>query len=260
MDKSKKIDLLVLFLFVIITVFIVTLYHVRFLTSSFLFFCIPSIYLIIRKTQNLKSIFPGVLLIGIILGFLFDFLATLNRAWFIPQNQLIFPYRVFGAAPLDELITLVFLSFLILLVYEHFFERKRKEKLQLKHYFWSGILPACVSFIIIIAAFSTRSQLIVFPYAYAVLGILAIAPLFFLAIKKPSILKRILCGLPYFIFLFLSFELTALHLGQWVFPGQYIGQVTIFSFKFPLEELLIWIIANSCIALADYKLFVDVGE
>ncbi len=260
MNKSKKIDFLVLFLLVIVAIVITLVGHVRFLTSSFLFLAVPSIYLVIRKTQNLKLILPSVLFIGVLLGFILDFVATFNNAWFIPQGQLIFPYRILGAAPVDELICLVFWVFLILLVYEHFFEKKRVEHLQLKRYLCVDFIPACIVVALIVCAFFTKPQLITFPYAYAVLGVLTAMPLFWCGFKKPKLLKKVLYVLPYFIFLFLSFELTALYLGQWIFPGQYVGQVEIFSLRFPYEELLVWIVASSVIVIIDYKLFVDIEE
>lgn len=256
-NKPKKIDLIVIFLLAIVSSFFVVKFNAKFLVSSFVFLGVPAIYLIIRNTQNLRLIFPGVIFIGIIMGFVFDFLATLNKAWIIPQEQLIFPYRVFGAAPIDELICLILWTLLILLVYEHFFESRRTEILNWKHYLISGIFPSVGVLIIVVLSYFIKPQLIIFPYAYAILGFLSAIPLFYLIIKEPQVFRKVLYALPYFVLLFFLFEITALHLGQWIFPGQYFGHVNFFGYRFPFEEFFIWIIASSSIVLADYKLFVD---
>jgi hypothetical protein len=257
MNKSKKIDFIVLIILALIVIPIVVFGQVKFLISTFLFLGLPSIYLIMRKTQNLKVIFSGVFLIGVILGFVFDFLATLNNAWIIPDEQLLIPYRVLGFAPVDELICLVLWVLLMLLVYEHFFERKRVEKLHIKHFLRAGVLPAFLSLIFVIIIFFLDPNLVSFPYAYLILGLMAAAPMIYFVFHKPKILHRVLKAAPYFIFLYLIFEITALYLNQWGFPGQYIGYIEFFSFKFPLEELTFWIVISSTIVLADYKLFVD---
>ncbi|HTE48923.1 MAG TPA: hypothetical protein VK675_03395 [Candidatus Paceibacterota bacterium] len=260
MNKAQKIDSLVLILLAIIVVPIVLILHVRFLTSAFLFLGVPSIYLILRKTQNLKVIFSGVFLIGIILGFGFDFLETFNKAWLIPEEQLVLPYRIFGVAPVDELICLILWTLLMILVYEHFFERKRKENVDIKHYIFTGIIPASAYLLLIIFAFFFAPHFITFRYAYLIFGTLAFLPVIFCVIKKPRLAWHIVKVAPYFIFLFLIFEFTALYLHQWSFGGQYIGYVDFFSFRFPIEEFIFWIFVSSTITLTDYKLFVDTQE
>lgn len=256
--ENKKLDWIILFLIGVGSVIITLYFEMRFLTTAFIFLGLPALYLILRKTQNLSSVFPGVVFIGIILGFIFDFLATFNNAWIVPDNQLVFPHRVLGHAPIDELIFLVLWVLLILLVYEHFFERKRIEHVHIHHYLTVGIFPALGVLSIVLTAFSFSPKIITLPYAYAVLGIISAIPLIYVGIKKKKLLKKIAHVLPYFFFLFLAFELTAISLGQWQFNGEYIGSVNIFALSFPLEELFIWIVASSVIVVADYKLFVDV--
>ena len=58
-------------------------------------------------------------------------------------------------------------------------------------------------------------------------------------------------------FFFLSFELTALKLDQWRFPGENIGHVQLFGLLFPFEEFIFWIVFGTPIILSYYELFVD---
>ena len=257
MNKAKKLDLLVLIILALVVTPIVLFFHVRFLTSTFLFLGLPSLYLIIRKTQNLRVIFSGVFFIGILLGFGFDFIETFNKAWIIPDNQLAIPYRILGAAPVDEVICLILWSLLMFLVYEHFIERKRVEHVNVKHFLITAIIPALASLVFLLGAFFFAPQIITFTYAYLVFGTLAFLPVVYCLIRKPKLLWHIIRVAPYFIFLFIVFELTSLQLDQWYFIGHYVGYVNIFSYRFPFEEFFFWIFISSTVVLTDYKLFVD---
>jgi len=257
MKKAKRVDFLMLILLSLLAVPAVLFFHVRFLTSTILFLGVPCIYLLLRKTQNLKVVFSGVFLIGIILGFGFDFIETFNKAWLIPQEQLIIPYRILGSAPFDELICLILWSLLMLLVYEHFLERKRVESININHFMVTGVIPALAALLFVICAFFFAPNLITFHYAYLIFGLLACLPIIYCLLRKPKLIWRIITVAPYFIFLFLTFEITALYLNQWMFIGQYIGYVNLFSFRFPIEELTFWIFISSTVVLTDYKLFVD---
>ena len=57
--------------------------------------------------------------------------------------------------------------------------------------------------------------------------------------------------------LYFVYELTALHLNQWHFPGQYVGLVRFGSVTLPIEEFVIWILMSSMIVLSYYELYVD---
>ena len=257
MSKSQKIDFLVLVLLAIFVLPFILYFNVRFLTSTFLFLGVPSLYLLIRKTQNLKVVFSGVFLIGIILGFGFDFIETFNNAWIIPQEQLVIPYRILGYAPIDEIICLILWSLLMLLVYEHFLEKKRLEHINVRYTLVAGIIPASLSVLFLILAFFFAPHLITFEYAYLIFGIVACLPVLYCTIRKPKLLGHVLTVAPYFIFLFFIFEVTSLYLNQWYFIGHYVGYVNFFSFRFPFEEFFFWIFISSTVVLTDYKLLVD---
>src|SRR5438105_895560 len=106
MTQNKKllIDLLVVIALVLIAVPIIIKFNVRPLISSVYFFLLPALYLLIRKPKNLKRIFAGSFLIGVIFGFIFDFLAVYNNSWFESTPQLVFTGRILGVVPIDELI------------------------------------------------------------------------------------------------------------------------------------------------------------
>jgi len=162
---------------------------------------------------------------------------------------------MFGIVPIDDMVWFFFWAFLIILCYEHFLEDDKTRHIS-KNLKW-GILPSVLIAFGILALYATAPGMLEFHYAYLTLGLLAIIPLIWLAIRKPKMVIRFLKICPLFIFLFLVFELCAIYLQQWSFPGEYIGYIKFFSIKFPLEEFFFWILVSSTVVLSDYELFVD---
>ncbi len=61
----------------------------------------------------------------------------------------------------------------------------------------------------------------------------------------------------FFVFVFLAYELLAVKLGQWNFPGHYVGTIKIFALEFPFEEFFFWVLISSSVILSYYELYVD---
>ncbi|OFW53674.1 MAG: hypothetical protein A2163_08480 [Actinobacteria bacterium RBG_13_35_12] len=81
--NSRKIDLLVVMVIIVISAFLILKFELKFLISGILYLLIPALYLLLRKTQDVKNILIASLC-SIGPGFIFSFLHTLNQSWFIP--------------------------------------------------------------------------------------------------------------------------------------------------------------------------------
>ena len=258
-NKYKiRTDFLVVVGMILVFIPIILFFQVRFLTSTILFFAIPAAYLFIRKPKQLKRL-GATVLVGMIAVFIIDFLAELNGAWsWAPDGQLIFPDKLFGLIPFDVLIWYFFWIIFSVVYYEHFFEHERIKKVS--SHFKSLLTFLAVLLGLLIFAFYTDPELLKFRYAYFFIGALGSIPFFYLICKKPHLIGKLLKAGIFNIFLFLSFELTALKLDQWRFPGEYIGSVSLFGLIFPLEEFVFWIVLGTPIILSYYELFVDDGK
>lgn len=95
------------------------------------------------------------------------------------------------------------------------------------------------------------------PYAYFLSASPAIIPVIYVVNNRPRLLAKFLKTSAFFFALYLIYELTALELGQWYFPGQYVGWVELRGVRFPLEELFFWMILSAFTILALYEGFVD---
>lgn len=258
MNRSNKIDLIVLFPLLVVGVVVSLYFDVKPLTSALLFFGFPSVYLLVRRPKNIHRVFAGTCLFGLLFGFGFDFMALINMAWSEPLNQLFFPNRILGVIAADHIIWFLLWTLSIITFYEHFLDHERSDKVS-HNYKW-GLYVASSFIVVMLLLYLLEPGVLLFRYAYFILGIVATIPLVLLLIRRPSFYSKFIKVVPYFFLIYLSYELVAVYLGQWNFPGQYIGQVNIFGLEFPFEEFFFWTIMSSASILSYYEIFVDDGN
>lgn len=97
------------------------------------------------------------------------------------------------------------------------------------------------------------------PYAYVWLGLVTtLLPGMLFLNFFPNFLSRYVKVSAYFFILSILFELTALELGQWSFPGTtFIGWVDILGYRFPFEEFFFWFLLAVTAILSIYEYFDD---
>ncbi len=247
---------MVLIGFLLVTVPVVVYWNLNFLLTTILFFGVPSLYLLIRRPKSIKKALISALLFGTLWGVSFDFLAEINNAWSWPEyGQLVLPGYVLGVVSIDVLIWFFLWVLFTVLFYEYFFEHDRVTKIspntRIAFWFGAGVI------VVITGTYYVYPDILLFDYAYGILGLLTLPPFIFLIAKKPHLIPKTLKVIPFFALLYLVFELTALHLDQWRFPGQYIGEVGVLGVRFPLEEFFFWILISSAVTVGYHELFVD---
>lgn len=255
MTPKKRQDLTVLIALAIFAVLASLVLHATFLVSTFLFLGLPSIYLSFRARVKRKETFLAVLVFGGLYSFLLDYAAELNGAWAWKPEQLIFKTKILGVVSPDSIIwTMLWILFLVLF-YEHFLERDRKDTYSNRVWYaivvGLGLLGAFVWF-------STFYPTVVaVQHAYFFYGLCTLPPFLFAIYKRPALLPKLLKAAAFFIPLYLAYELTGRYLGQWDFPGHYFGMIQILGITFPLEEFMFWICGSSVITLAGYEFLID---
>ena len=241
---------------VLITIPIVILFRIHFLFSTLLFFGLPSAYLIWCKPSNLKKATLAALLFGVLWGFSFDYIAEFNHAWGWSTNTvLMFPTQLFGVVSLDIMVWYFLWIFLIVAFYEYFAEFDFSKRIS-PNALWATLAGIGVA---IGAVFVSKvvPSVITFQYPYLVLGTLTLITFAIIVLRRPWLFPKLIGIAPFFIFVYLVFELTALHLQLWGFPGHYIGSVHILNLSFPFEELIFWIIASSAVAASYHEYCID---
>lgn len=247
-------DHLIIIGLILLSIPITVFAEVNFLTSTLLFFGLPSAYLIWRRPQNIKKATLGGIILGLGLGFPFDFVAEYNNAWGWGADFFL-PAHFFGVVSLDVLVWFFLWVFLVVAYYEHFIEHDRTKRISPKAK-WVAVAGLVIS-VLVILLWKVAPLALTFDYAYATLGIMTFLICAFLLTKNTRLIEKILKVLPFFVFMYLAYEVTALHMNLWTFPGAYLGSVKIGSIEFPLEELVVWIIASSAIVATYYEFCID---
>ncbi len=257
MPLSKiRIDFIVILGIVFAAIPISFLIGANFLTSTIFFFGAPSIYLFFRQKNQWRRIFSAALLFGILYGFLLDYLAEFNNAWsWAGTEQLVFQYKILGVVSIDVMIWFFLWVFFLVIFYEHFLEHERGDRISKN--FKYAMYPGFMILAGLIVINVINPELLKFDYAYFVLGILTLPPFIYVISKKPVLLLKFLKTSLFFVLFYFVYEVTALHLDQWHFTGQYVGMVKFGNIIFPFEEFIIWILMSSPIVLSYYELYVD---
>jgi hypothetical protein len=142
--------------------------------------------------------------------------------------------------------------------YEHFLDKHVKKENYTKNmkYF---IVLTLILLGLFFSAFIANPAFLKIPYFYLVFGmILGLLPVIFVLLKFPILFSKFFKTTAYFFVLTFAYEITALKLGWWSFPGtEFIGWVSVLGTRFPLEELFFWIVLGGMIILAWYEFFDD---
>jgi len=229
--------------------------HVDTFVSVLLYLAVPSIYLCYRRKKNYKKILIASVVLGLVAGMAYDFMAEFNHAYAVHYANDILNFRVIGKTPVGDFLWAFLIPFSIIVHYEHFLDKERVTALSKR--FPIGILAGAIVF------FSAVAYLVFFPtsrswpYAFMIVGLLSAVPLFALLFERRQIVEKILLSSVFFFVLNLVFEVSALTLKQWSFPGEYIGWMYFAGVSFPAEEFFLWIIPSSAVFVLCYEVLFD---
>ncbi len=253
--KYKNIDIILLILFPIIATIISFAIKANFLTSTLLFFGLPSILLSYRNRRAIKKSLTFSAIFCIPLCISVDYIAVLDKAWFVPSS--VFPFRLLGILPIEDFIWGFLLIYTVIMFYETFFDKTGKEIID-KKMKYLGLILGIILLLFFIALF-TNPALLYIKYAYFWIGlILVLAPaVIFLSFFPKNFSKFVKTGI-YFFFLNSLLELTGIGLEQWTFPGDhFVGWIELFGKRFPFEEFFFFITITAVAILSYYEFFDD---
>lgn len=253
----KKADLALAILFPLLVFVSVFLFDLRisYFTSLMLFFVIPSIYLSLRSKRVVKKVALFSFFISIPMALIFEIVGRVDDAWSVPRSIL--PYRLFGFIPLEDYLWMFLVTYIILIFYESFCNRKFEPSISKRIRVMNLILYGLAALLVI--TFIFNKSLLNIPYAYLWFGIiLFVIPSTLFLCKYPSFFAPFLKVSAFFFYLHLLFELVGVKLGHWVYEGaHYIGLVYFFDIRFPIEEFFFVILLGGFAACSYYEFFTN---
>jgi hypothetical protein len=251
-NKLKR-DEVLFWLWPVIAAIISVAFKAKFFLGTVLFLVIPSVYLSFKKKEFvLKAIIFS--LVGLLAFIVIDYIAVTMGQWYFPHS--IFGYRLFGVVAFEGVFWTFALTYLIVMYYEYFLEKKCTPRL-----YYPGMKYVFIAFSAVLATFliilNVNASLLQIPYFYLVFGIImGVIPIVSVRLRFPYLFTNFVKTAIYFVFFSLVWELVGVPLGHWSFPGtQFIGWVELFGVRFPFEELFVWMILGAMAVLSWYEFF-----
>lgn len=256
--NGKKLDIIVLICLLIFSVVYANitkdLYIGKSAIAGLFYTILPAIYLGFRKRKNWRKIIISTLVFGALLGFIFEFVAEFNKSYSV--ISVLFPFKLFGVLPPDNIIGHMMMTFLTIVFYEHFVDREIHSGISKN--FFHALLPTIFVAIFVLFAFLFKPELITLKYSYFYMGVVAIIPPIYLGFTQPKFIKNMALTAIYFFFFYFIAEIFAVKLNYWIYPGNnYIGWVSVFGATFPFEELIFWMMFYAASLVSYYELFID---
>lgn len=251
--SKKQIDFLVVVGILIAAAWASLSFHLKPLTWSIFYLVLPSIYLMLRERKNYRKIFWSVVILGLLLGFFFDFLAEFNGAWHV--RDLVIPYKILGIEPVDNVLGYAVMVLFMVTFYEHFIDDERDRRLSKNAS--RLFLLGTIAVILLVVGYLENQTVFKISHMYLKAGLAAILFPLIYGFRHPKILAKFSALALFFIPVWLVAEIVVLKNGGWNFPGQYVGWVTVFGVTFPFEELFFWMICYAGAIVASYEYFID---
>lgn len=252
-----KSNLVILLLIPILAMCLSFAFNLSYLTSIFLFYLAPGLYLVVRKNlrfQTLKSVVYAVV-VSLPFAIVVDYIGTVSGVWKVPVS--FFNSRLLGVLPYEDLLWMIAGVFTIIVFYE-FLIRENHGTLINKR-MWHFVLPASLILAIFILITSISPRIFIWEgaYTYLILGtVFFFIPAALFTYLHPRTIRKSIPIITYFLYVTILFEITATSLNQWIFTGSYILQpLAIFNVLIPWEELFFVGLVGPVAAIALYEIF-----
>lgn len=253
MKKREKIDFILILLWPVFAAVLSIIFDANYVISQLLFFGVPSIYLSIKDKKLIKKVVLFSIFFSIPLTFVIDYVAHLTGTWHITFSY--FP-KLLGFIVMENFLFVFLWFYFVIIYYEYFLEHKFKDKLIYPQLKYAIIILFSLIFIFLAVLFS-NPQLLFVKYFYFWGGVIfAIIPIVGVLLEFPNLFVKFFKAGAYFFYFAFIYEVTALKLNQWTFPGDYfIGWIKVFGTKLPFEEIFFSLLIGSIAILSYYEFF-----
>lgn len=254
--KNKKFDAGLLIVFAVLAPLVSFYFETNLLISIFLFYGLPAIWLSFRLPQYIKKA-AFFSFLGATMFFMVDYVAVLDGAWFV---STIFGFRLLGFLPVEDSIWFFLAVYVVVMFYEYFDDYGLHKTRHTRLKYLAILIGLMIIFFIVSLLF--YPDFLIIHYAYLWIGLVfSITPIIVVLSVYRGLRLKFLRTNFYMVCLHLPFELIALRLGQWSFPGDnFIGWISLLGVRFPLEEFLIYISMTGIAFLAYYEFYDDDGR
>ncbi len=178
-----------------------------------------------------------------------ELMARLANAWDVAS---VLP-RLWGTAPLENLLFAWFNFLLGLSLYEKLTAGDQPGRLSRRFYYLLALYA--IFFASVLIFYKINPAIITMDY-YRVGILLVLIPLAIFIWCWPSLIKQAAATTLILALIFFIYEIIALRLGYWWWPGNYLWPITIGGKTFPLDDIVFWYLLSTPTLIGGYEFFV----
>lgn len=176
--------------------------------------------------------------------------ARLTDAWDV---QSVLP-RLFGIAPLENLLFAFLNFFWVLSFYEYFVDKDTGAKISRRLKILTGLFVVLST--VTYSLFFYQPNFIALNY-HALAVVTLLIPGLIIFVHRPRLLRKTLIPILFFAVVFFVYEYVALAVGNWWWPGDYLFPITLAGKVFPLDDVIIWYFLSTPVLIGGYEFFAD---
>ncbi len=254
--QNQLVDLGLMVLWPLIAALTTAVFSLSFIAAMVLFLGLPCVYLSVRLGQKIGRSLLFSTVMGVPLAIVIDYLMEVTSAWVVSESAF-GDFRLFDHVFVEQIPWLVAFAFLTVLVYRRFVGQSQDSTLKRMPFSWFVAWHSAV-FIGFVALWAINPQALVLDYAYLKVGmVLGAAPLLYVALTSPSLLRRFIVPTLFFAWYSGIYELISLDQGHWAFPDptQFVGWITVVGHTLPFEEILFWMVLGPASCLSYFEIF-----
>jgi hypothetical protein len=248
-----------MFLWPLVASFLSLMFDTSFVTSTILYLAVPCLYLAALLDWKIGRTLWFSAILAVPMGIIMDYVMEITGGWVLEES--LFDYKFLGYVFLEQIAWLVLYVFFVAAFHRLFgrsllLREKRIKPFKLRWLgYWYGSMLGAFYLGWLIEPDALRID-----YFYLKVGcVLEVLPLAYTLLRYPFLWRLFVLPTVYFLYVGLQYEFVALHLHHWSFPveEQFLGMIDLYGLRFPLEELVFWMLIGAAVVISYYELFVS---
>jgi hypothetical protein len=250
MLRKYKKDILFLTISPIVAAIVVLASGANLLVSTILFFGPQAAYFSLRRNDIVGRLVVYSTAVSTI-SILSDYLAERDNSW---TSSSMFGFRILDVVPIEALVWMFLFVYVIIGYFLYFFEKTRHRTIGKRLPLVLCAAGSVVVWAILASIFDLQFRV---EYFYIKFGLMTLLfPLIVFMALYPRYIRVFINMAPYFVFLGLVNLIVSLHAGHWSYPGgNFVGWIEISSYRFPVEELVFWILLFPSFLVSQFEMF-----
>lgn len=250
LSTDKGIKLLLLLVYVVFSSLVAIFLNPIYLVTVLLVIGVPSAVNYLWLKRSRKKILVFSLATTLLFAPAVELAARSANLWDV---QTIF-FRPFGLIPLENILFAFLNFFWVLSFYEYFIDKDVRKKISPKFRYLLSLFA--VFSLLVFSLFLHNPSLVSFGYIAISIPILII-PASILFYRRPHLLGKTALPTVFFFFVFFLYEMAAIHIGNWWWPGEYWFPIDINGHVFPVDDVIVWYILSTPALIGGYEFFTD---